>query len=313
MKKHRLHAVLIELSVKSIPHFSNTFSVIGKRIKTVYKTTNMNKIFAFLIFISGLTFSQTHRFFYELKFKSDSTQTEPTKKLMVLDINPKETKYYDNAFLEKDSINKKFNTQNTNWTSQIPVTRKRGSNKNTNFGMIDFQTYSYQTDNALNWKLTNETKKYQGLNLQKATTNFGGRKWTAWFTKDFPFSEGPYKFQGLPGLIIFLQDEKDNYNFSFVKNVNLKETYDTSNFLEVRYGNKPIPISEKILKEVSVHTLRHSFATHLLEDGMDILSIKNLLGHESIDTTLIYLQIAQLSTQKLFSPLDTLFSEFGKK
>ena len=50
----------------------------------------------------------------------------------------------------------------------------------------------------------------------------------------------------MPGLIIFLQDEKDNYNFSFVKNVNLKETYDTSNFLEVRYGNKPIPISEKI-------------------------------------------------------------------
>jgi hypothetical protein len=41
-----------------------------------------------------------------------------------LDINPKETKYYDNAFLEKDSINKKFNSQNTNWTSQIPVTRK---------------------------------------------------------------------------------------------------------------------------------------------------------------------------------------------
>jgi GLPGLI family protein len=50
----------------------------------------------------------------------------------------------------------------------------------------------------------------------------------------------------LPGLIILLQDEKDNYNFSFVKNVNLKETYDTSNFLEVRYGNKPIPVSEKI-------------------------------------------------------------------
>ena len=115
----------------------------------------MNRIFALLIFISGLTFSQTHRFFYELKFKSDSTQTEPSKKIMVLDINPKETKYYDNAFLEKDSINKKFNSQNTNWTSQIPVTRKRGSNKNTNFGMIDFQTYSYQTDNALNWKQKN--------------------------------------------------------------------------------------------------------------------------------------------------------------
>ena len=81
----------------------------------------------------------------------------------------------------------------------------------------------------------------------------------------------------------------------------------------VQWVVKQASKTAKILKEVSVHTLRHSFATHLLEDGMDILSIKNLLGHESIDTTLIYLQIAQLSTQKLFSPLDTLFSVFGKK
>ena len=71
--------------------------------------------------------------------------------------------------------------------------------------------------------------------------------------------------------------------------------------------------SAKILKEVSVHKLRHSFATHLLEDGMNIVSIKNLLGHENIETTLVYLQIAQLSTQKLFSPLDTLFEECRAK
>ena len=77
-------------------------------------------------------------------------------------------------------------------------------------------------------------------------------------------------------------------------------------------GGKTGIKTAKILKEVSVHTLRHSFATHLLEDGMDILSIKNLLGHESIDTTLIYLQIAQLSTQKLFSPLDTFFQNLGR-
>ncbi|MBV6881102.1 hypothetical protein KVY03_14780, partial [Epilithonimonas sp. FP105] len=41
--------------------------------------------------------------------------------------------------------------------------------------------------------------------------------------------------------------------------------------------------------------------------------IKNLLGHENIETTLVYLQIAQLSTQKLFSPLDTLFEECRAK
>ena len=81
----------------------------------------------------------------------------------------------------------------------------------------------------------------------------------------------------------------------------------------VQWAVKQVSRTAKILKEVSVHTLRHSFATHLLEDGLDILSIKNLLGHESIDTTLVYLQIAQLSPQKLYSPLDILFTEFGKK
>lgn len=64
-----------------------------------------------------------------------------------------------------------------------------------------------------------------------------------------------------------------------------------------------------IQKEVCVHTLRHTFATHLLEDGLDILTIKNLLGHEDIETTLIYLQIAQLEHRKAFSPLDTLFEQ----
>ncbi len=166
---------------------------------------------------------------------------------MVLDINPTETKYYDTVFLELDSLNRKYNEQDTNWGDQIPIIRKKASVQNINFEMIDSQVYSYVTEDNINWKLTNETKKYQNLTLQKATSNFGGRTWTAWFSKDFPFSEGPYKFQGLPGLIILLQDEKNQYNFSFIKNVKLNETYDTSNFLEIRYGNKPVLVSEKKL------------------------------------------------------------------
>ena len=63
----------------------------------------------------------------------------------------------------------------------------------------------------------------------------------------------------------------------------------------------------QIIKRMSVHTLRHTFATHLLEDGLDILSIKDLLGHSRIDTTLIYLHVAQYDRIKSFSPLDTLY------
>ena len=68
-----------------------------------------------------------------------------------------------------------------------------------------------------------------------------------------------------------------------------------------------------ITKDVCVHTLRHTFATHLLEDGLDIITLKNLLGHEDIETTMLYLQIAQLESQKAFSPLDTLFEKCGSK
>lgn len=64
----------------------------------------------------------------------------------------------------------------------------------------------------------------------------------------------------------------------------------------------------KIKKDMSVHTLRHTYATHLLEDGLDIVSIKELLGHERIETTMIYLHVAKNGRKAPFSPLDHLFA-----
>lgn len=62
-----------------------------------------------------------------------------------------------------------------------------------------------------------------------------------------------------------------------------------------------------IQKQACVHTLRHSYATHLLEMGLDILSVKNQLGHAKIETTMMYLHIAQSNPKAGFSPMDKLY------
>ncbi|MEK7878871.1 MAG: tyrosine-type recombinase/integrase, partial [candidate division NC10 bacterium] len=61
-----------------------------------------------------------------------------------------------------------------------------------------------------------------------------------------------------------------------------------------------------ILKPAHPHTLRHSFATHLLESGVNILVVKKLLGHRSLRTTEIYLHVAKTYLEDTQSPLDLL-------
>ena len=64
-----------------------------------------------------------------------------------------------------------------------------------------------------------------------------------------------------------------------------------------------------VKKEVNLHSLRHSYATHLLEEGLNIVTLKELLGHAEITTTMIYLHVAQCPFIKPHSPLDTLYGD----
>ena len=68
-----------------------------------------------------------------------------------------------------------------------------------------------------------------------------------------------------------------------------------------------------ITKEVNLHSLRHAYATHLLEEGVNIVTLKELLGHSDITTTMIYLHVAQCQLIKPHSPLDSLYSREKKK
>ncbi len=63
-----------------------------------------------------------------------------------------------------------------------------------------------------------------------------------------------------------------------------------------------------ITKDLNLHSLRHSYATHLLEEGLNIVTLKELLGHSEITTTMIYLHVAQCKHIQPHSPLDTLYN-----
>jgi site-specific recombinase XerD len=81
----------------------------------------------------------------------------------------------------------------------------------------------------------------------------------------------------------------------------------TEDHLSIRSAQKVFERSAEkagIIKNVSIHSLRHAFATHLLEDGVDLRYIQELLGHKSSRTTEVYTHVTKADIRKIKSPLE---------
>jgi GLPGLI family protein len=83
----------------------------------------------------------------------------------------------------------------------------------TNLGL---KSYYVESDlQEINWTILPEIKKIGNYDCQKATGKFGGRTYDAWFTKEIPYQEGPWKLHGLPGLILEAYDTSNEISFFF--------------------------------------------------------------------------------------------------
>ncbi|KAF2520200.1 GLPGLI family protein [Flavobacterium salilacus subsp. salilacus] len=97
----------------------------------------------------------------------------------------------------------------------------------------------------LEWEISDETKEIAAYECVKATTNFRGRKWVAWFTPEIPLPYGPWKFHGLPGLIIEAYDIEGVYTMRAVKIEFKRDNIFDKDFTKLYKTKNNEPISYK--------------------------------------------------------------------
>lgn len=103
--------------------------------------------------------------------------------------------------------------------------------------------YEYEESfDCFNWLITSEIDTIHNYVCQKAICDFGGRTWEAWFTLELPFCDGPYKFCGLPGLIVNVADAQNHYSWEF---------------LSIEKPSEPMMVYDKI--EERTHTTKNDF------------------------------------------------------
>lgn len=170
---------------------------------------------------------------YELIHVNDTNnRDEPVKRNMRVYLGQESSHYVDQsaaeAFEKIEERMREMNLQRSGSVSSISI--RRPSSRS---GMEDL--YLYPTDKKLimidqistteylieqdfpelEWIIGDETKEIAGYSVQQASADFGGRHYTVWFAPDLPFSFGPWKLHGLPGLILEAADKSGDVQFVF--------------------------------------------------------------------------------------------------
>lgn len=223
----------------------------------------MKKILLLIIVILFSKFhSQVNRFVYEVKFVTDTVSHQSFTNMYFLDINSKEVKFFSQELYEVDSTQKakkQFDSR-ISIRNSLMIKRNKASFENENYVFVDTDYFKYKTQDQQKWTISSETKWINNYHLQKATTEFGGRKWIAWFSKDVTIQQGPYKFQGLPGLIFQIEDDQKQYVFNLIEVKKLQNEYDTSRILESNFDKKAIPISLEKYNKILLNSYYNPFS-----------------------------------------------------
>ncbi len=175
-----------------------------------------------------------------------------TEDYTVLEVGSKYSKYYSDNARRRDSVMQSVmarGSSNVNFGAEFfkannikpggdasVIIKNLAENKLTYYAKIGRSEYEYEDPlNEMQWKIEPDTMTILSYLCQKATMNFRGRQFEAWFTSDIPIINGPWKFHGLPGLILKVTDSKKEYRFECneISQQSAPITYEKNNYIKV--------------------------------------------------------------------------------
>ena len=228
----------------------------------MYKIQYIFLLILFSIFLDAqkIEISPAYVAEYEFEFQADSTRLKPpAKELMSLYIGENISLFESNIRLYIDSLESNYHGGIINLDAipnqKISIWTYKNSKENKYiFYDEKFRLKLKYEFLPMKWELLKDEKNIGSYKCNLAKTYYGGRIWYAWYAKEIPIPDGPYKFYGLPGLIISLSDRDNYFKFNLTRvykkklyikrsssdfvSVNKKDYYKTKRiFFEKEFGN----------------------------------------------------------------------------
>lgn len=163
------------------------------------------------------SFSSDFVCFYNLDFKRNDKSSSSEEFILLLNKKQNKTCFLSSTLFVMDSLKRVHPNDYFTYGTEYPeIVIYENKTFTVLEDIIDYK-YFYSEPINLKWQILKDKKKIGKLNTQLATCKAYGRNWYAWFCSDLAYNYGPYKFNGLPGLIVSLYDSNKTFEFKMLR------------------------------------------------------------------------------------------------
>lgn len=212
---------------------------------------------------------QMYSITYLSTFKFKESQERYNKEYVRLMVKNEKSMFQVYNAMVRDTLNSKgvmsSELSNKYYTPNSYAIEMKGDSL-TYYDEVGREEYVYKEQIKFDWDLINEQKEIKGFACKKAMLTYGGRDWVAWYAPEVTVNAGPYKFNGLPGLIIKMTDTSNLYDYEFYAMIEKK-----SHLLEKYYHLKPEGERIKTTR-MEFNKLKKAYSSLSLNEKLSLLN-----------------------------------------